>query len=79
MANVVISKPEVTTYWISYGPIGSWYGFVFGNRGELKHYGEVSPTQVMETKWVEVDQYTSREEWKTVLLSKGIDPDDEME
>jgi hypothetical protein len=71
-----LSKPEVTTYAIIYGPIGAWYGGLFGDRGELKAHAEISPTQSLHTRWVEIDYYTDREEWKTILLNKGIDPDE---
>tara|TARA_R110000765_G_scaffold413569_1_gene513685 strand:+ start:111 stop:347 length:237 start_codon:yes stop_codon:yes gene_type:complete len=77
MANVIISKPDVTTYWVSYGPKGAWYGWFLGKRGELKAWGEITPRQVMVSTWVEVDTYTDRDEWKAVLVGKGIDPDED--
>jgi len=79
MANVIISKPDVTTYWISYGEKGAWYGWFLGKRGELKAWGTVTPKEVMVSTWVEVDTYTDINEWKTVLTSKGIDPDGEVD
>ena len=72
-----LSKPDVTTYAIVWGPKGAWYGFLLGKRGELKAYSEISPNQSLHTKWDEIDYYTDREEWLAVLAGKGIDPDEE--
>ena len=57
-------------------PIGTWLGSLLGKRGELKGYSEITPNQSLHTKWVEIDYYTERTEWKTVLLNNGIDPDE---
>ena len=76
MPNTKLSYPEVTTYAIIWGPKGAWYGFIFGKRGELKGYAEIGPENCFESKWVEIDYYTDRNEWKAVLIDKGIDPDE---
>tara|TARA_R100000234_G_scaffold45888_1_gene27394 strand:+ start:613 stop:849 length:237 start_codon:yes stop_codon:yes gene_type:complete len=72
-----LSKPSEKTYAIIWGPVGAWYGGLFGQRGELKCYAEIETNQSLHTKWVEIDYYTERTEWKTVLLNNGIDPDEE--
>tara|TARA_R100001463_G_scaffold135273_1_gene198397 strand:+ start:57 stop:293 length:237 start_codon:yes stop_codon:yes gene_type:complete len=72
-----LSKPEVVTYAIVWGPIGTWLGSLLGKRGEIKGYSEIDTSQSLHTKWVEIDYYTDRTEWKTVLLNNGIDPDEE--
>ena len=33
-----LSKPEVVTYAIVWGPIGTWLGSLLGKRGEIKGY-----------------------------------------
>ena len=62
-----LSKPETTTYAIIWEP----------RRSEVKGYTEIQSTQSLHTKWEEIDYYTDRNEWKSVLASNGINIEDE--
>ena len=67
MANTKLSYPDVTTYIVIWGP----------EKKEFKGWAEAEPNQCFESKWTEVDYYTDRNEWKTVLSNNGVDPDEE--
>ena len=66
MANSII-YPTQTTYFICYN----------GNRVDVMAYGSVEPTQQMETGQPILDTYLDKSEWESVLLERGINPNEE--
>ena len=60
--------PKETTYFIGWND----------TRTEIVANGEIEPTQVMETKLVEVDFYTDEEIYNSVLEANGIEKTEEV-
>ena len=42
-------------------------------RTELKGYSSIATTQVIATKWSQIDYYDSESEWLEILSKNGID------
>ena len=42
-------------------------------RTEVKGYSSIATTQVIATKWSEIDYYDSESEWLEILSQNGID------
>ena len=59
-----ISNPSEFTYWIA------------TEGGEFKLTGGVSPSQVCDLNYTDVEEYRDREEWVAALESYGVDTDD---
>tara|TARA_R100001463_G_scaffold85079_1_gene139917 strand:- start:57 stop:266 length:210 start_codon:yes stop_codon:yes gene_type:complete len=59
-------NPEVKTY------LAIW------NEGKAKliSYAEVNTNERFTSKYSDIDYYTDRSEWKTILVNNGIDPDE---
>ena len=63
MANTKFSYPiEIT-----------WY-IVFDDNQNVISYGQVTPQQVMETKWSEVFYFEDENSWVEMLIDNGINP-----
>ena len=61
-----ISYPQQITY------------FICKNDENITGYGEITPEQEMTTGQPIVDTYLDRNEWLTILLENGINPDKEI-
>lgn len=69
MKETELLHPDVETWFICWGERRYW---LFSRK--IKVYGNVLPTQCMNTPHDEVDYYTDINEWLTVLLENGINP-----
>ena len=67
MANTKLSYPQATTYAIIWS----------NDRGQLISYTEIGTKNCFESKWSEIDYYTDRDEWLTILRNNGINPDED--
>jgi|21_taG_2_1085346.scaffolds.fasta_scaffold04241_3 hypothetical protein len=59
-------NPEVKTY------LAIWND----GKKQLISYAEVDTNQRFTSKYSDIDYYTDRSEWKTILVNNGIDPDE---
>jgi len=60
-----ICYPEVKSYFI-----------VWNDKREIVFWGALETYQCIETKWDDVDMYTSELDWVNVLIDNGINPFD---
>ena len=60
-----ICYPEVKSYYI-----------VWNDSDAIVSYGVLETYQYIETKWDDVDMYTSELDWVNVLIDNGINPFD---
>ena len=63
MANTKFSYPNEITWFI-----------VFDDNQNVISYGQVTPQQVMETKWSEVFYFEDENSWAEMLIDNGINP-----
>jgi hypothetical protein len=63
MANTKFSYPNEITWFI-----------VFDDNQNVISYGQVTPQQVMETKWSEVFYFEDENSWVEMLIDNGINP-----
>jgi len=63
---------------LCYPTVTTWFICWDGARTEIKAYGEIDVDQCMDTAWIEVDMYTDKSIWLTVLIENGIDPEPEL-
>jgi len=59
---------------LSHPLVETWFICWDSGRTEIKSYGSILPTQCMVTPWVEIDYYTSEEDWLAILPLNEIIP-----
>ena len=68
-----MSKLRMTE--ICYPKVKSYF-IVWNDKREIVSWGALETYQCIETKWDDVDMYTSELDWVNVLIDNGINPFD---
>lgn len=57
-----LSFPTVITYYICWNDL----------KTEVKNYGDIQLNQCFKTNFINIDLYTDKTKWETVLIKEGI-------